>query len=221
MATTLRSMELHAAAFLFDLDGVLVESRAVVERVCRQWAQRHGLDPEKVLRIAHGRRSRVTVQAVAPYLDVMREVAWLDGAELADVEGLHDVAGVRRFLASVDAGTWAVVTSCGRDLARLRLSSVGLPIPPVVVTSDDVSHGKPAPDGYKLGAKRLGHDAATCVVFEDAPPGIAAGRAAGARVIALRTTHPDADFSGAAAVIPDFTTARVRANQDAFVVTIG
>jgi len=213
-------MELHAAAFLFDLDGVLVDSRAVVERVCRQWAQRHGLDPEKVLRIAHGRRSRDTVQAVAPYLDVMREVAWLDGAELADVEGLHEVAGVRRFLASLDAGTWAVVTSCGRDLARLRLSSVGLPIPPVVVTSDDVSQGRPAPDGYQLGAKRLGHDAATCLVFEDAPPGIAAGRAAGARVIALRTTHPDADFTGAEAIIRDFTGVRVLRDHSGYVLSV-
>src|SRR5438046_10480921 len=138
MATKLRSMELQCSGFLFDLDGVLVDSRAVVERVCRQWAQRHGLDPEKVLRIAHGRRSRDTVQTVAPHLDVMREVAWLDGAELADVEGLDEVAGVRRFLASLDAGTWAVVTSCGRDLARLRLSSVGLPRLPVDVTRQAV-----------------------------------------------------------------------------------
>src|SRR5438034_8130415 len=122
MATKLRSMELQCSAFLFDLDGVLVDSRAVVERVCRQWAQRHGLDPEKVLRIAHGRRSRDTVQTVAPHLNVMREVAWLDGAELAAGEGLDEVAGVRRFLARLVAGTWALVTSCGCDVARLRLS---------------------------------------------------------------------------------------------------
>jgi len=214
-------VQLHCSAFLFDLDGVLVDSREVVERTCRRWALRHQLDPEKVLRIAHGRRTRDTVTAVAPHLDIAREVAWLDAAELADVEGLREVPGVRQFLATLPAGSWAVVTSCGRALARLRLTSVGLPVPEIVVTSEDVSHGKPAPDGYQLGVKRLGQDAAACVVFEDAPPGIAAGRAAGARVIALSTTHPDADFSGAAAVIPDFTTARVRANQDAFVVTIG
>jgi len=214
-------VQLHCSAFLFDLDGVLVDSREVVERTCRRWALRHQLDPEKVLRIAHGRRTRDTVTAVAPHLDIAREVAWLDAAELADVEGLREVPGVRQFLATLPAGSWAVVTSCGPALARLRLTSVGLPVPEILVTSDDVSYGKPAPDGYQLGAKRLGQDAAACVVFEDAPPGIAAGRAAGARVIALSTTHPDADFSGAAAVIPDFTTARVRANQDAFVVTIG
>ena len=214
-------MQLHCSAFLFDLDGVLVDSREVVERTCRRWALRHHLDPEKVLRIAHGRRTRDTVTAAAPHLDIDREVAWLDAAELADVDGLREVPGVRQFLATLPAGSWAVVTSCGRPLARLRLTSVGLPVPEIVVTSADVTHGKPAPDGYQLGAERLGQDAAACVVFEDAPPGIAAGRAAGARVIALSTTHPDADFSGAAAVIPDFTGLRVRRDHDGYVVTIG
>lgn len=213
-------MELRCAAFLFDLDGVLVDSRAVVERTCRRWAQRHQLDPEKVLRIAHGRRTRDTVKALAPHLDLEREVEWLDSTELADVEGLREVPGVRHFLAALPAGSWAVVTSCGRDLAQLRLSSVGMPIPEVVVTSDDVTQGKPAPEGYLLGAKRLGHDASACVVFEDAPPGIAAGRSAGARVIGLSTTHPGADFTGAEAIVPDFTGLQVRRDLDGYVVTI-
>jgi sugar-phosphatase len=213
-------VRLHCSAFLFDLDGVLVDSRTVVERTCRLWAQRHQLDPEKVLRIAHGRRTRDTVKAVAPHLDQDREVAWLDDTELADVDGLTQVPGVYQFLATLPAGSWAVVTSCGRALAELRLQSVGLPIPKVVVTSEDVSQGKPAPDGYQLGAQRLGHDVATCVVFEDAPPGIAAGRAAGALVIALSTTHPGADFSGAEAIIPDFTGVSARRDHAGFAVTI-
>jgi sugar-phosphatase len=94
----IESVELQCSAFLFDLDGVLVDSRAVVERVCRSWAQRHGLDPQQVLRIAHGRRTRDTVTALAPHLDLMEEVAWLDAAELADVDGLrlpHDNHGHR------------------------------------------------------------------------------------------------------------------------------
>jgi sugar-phosphatase len=213
-------MEIQCSALLFDLDGVLVDSRAVVERTCRRWAQRHRLDPETVLRIAHGRRTRDTVRAVAPHLDLEQEVAWLDNAELVDVNGLAEVPGIRQFLATLPAGSWAVVTSCGPALARLRLTAVGLPIPEIVVTSDDVSLGKPAPDGYRLGARRVGHDAAACLVFEDAPPGIAAARAAGARVIALRTTHPDADFTGAEAIIPDFTRVQVRRSTDGFVVSV-
>lgn len=213
-------MQFRCSAFLFDLDGVLVDSRGVVERTCRRWAALHQLDPDKLLRIAHGRRTRDTVKAFAPHLDLEREVKWLDDAELVDVEGLVEIPGVRRFLATLPTRSWAVVTSCGPALASVRLTSVGLPVPDILVTSDDVSNGKPAPDGYRLGAARLGHDTAACVVFEDAPPGIAAGRAAGAQVIALRTTHPDDDFSGAAAVIPDFTAVRVRPDRNAFVVTI-
>ena len=212
-------MQIRCSAFLFDLDGVLVDSRAVVERVCRLWAQRHGLDPEQVLRIAHGRRSRDTVRAAAPHLDADREAAWIDAVELADVAGLSAVAGAGTLLAALPAASWAVVTSCGRPLAERRLTAVGLPIPTVVVTSEEVAHGKPAPDGYQLGAKRLGQDPATCVVFEDAPAGIAAGRAAGARVIGLTTMLAAAELTGADATTPDFTAIRVRQDRDGFVVT--
>ena len=211
-------MEIQCSAFLFDLDGVLVDSRAVVERVCRLWAARLGIDSDALLRVAHGRRTRDTVRIVAPHLDPEREAAWIDNEELLDTEGLVEVPGARRFVTSLPADRWAVVTSCGRDLALLRLSTVGIPLPAVIVTSEDVSHGKPAPDGYRLGAHRLGIDPSACVVFEDAPAGIAAGLAAGARVVALRTTHPDADFSAAAAVISDYHALRVRQAGSSLVV---
>lgn len=211
-------MEIQCSALLFDLDGVLVDSRAVVERVCRLWAVRLGITAEDLLKVAHGRRTRDTVRIVAPHLDPEREAAWIDNEELLDTDGLVQVNGAERFVRSLPDGKWAVVTSCGRDLARLRLSSVGLPIPEVLVTSDDVSAGKPAPDGYRLGAERLGVDPASCLVFEDAPPGIAAGLAAGARVVALRTTHPDADFSMATAVVNDYHALRVRQAGNSLVV---
>ena len=212
-------MQFRCSAFLFDLDGVLVDSRAVVERTCRRWALRHRLDPETVLRIAHGRRSRDTVKAAAPHLEAEREAAWIDAVELADTDGLVAVPGSGDFLAALPPTSWAVVTSCGRALAELRLRAVGLPIPGVVVTSEDVAQGKPAPDGYQLGAKRLGQDPATCVVFEDAPAGIAAARAAGARVIGLTTMLAAGDLTGADATIPDFSAIRVRQDRDGFVVT--
>lgn len=212
-------MELRCSAFLFDLDGVLVDSRAVVERVCRLWAQRHGLDPEKVLRIAHGRRSSDTVRAAAPHLDAEHEAAWIDAVELADIVGLSAVAGSRALLTALPKARWAVVTSCGRPLAERRLTAVGLPIPDVIVTSEEVARGKPAPDGYQLGAKRLGQDPAACIVFEDAPAGIAAARAAGARLIGLTTMVAAGDLAGAEATIPDFTAIHVRQDRNGFVVT--
>jgi sugar-phosphatase len=213
-------MQIHCSALLFDLDGVLVDSRSVVERVCRRWALRHHLDPQDVLRVAHGRRTRDTVKTLTPHVDVDREVEWLDRAELVDVDGLREVPGARRFLETLRSESWGVVTSCGQALARLRLTSVGLPLPKILVTSEEVERGKPAPDGYLVGARRLGYDPAACVVFEDAPPGIAAARAAGARVIALRTTHPDADFSGADVVMEDFERAHVRRDGDGYVIRV-
>ena len=211
-------MQIQCSALLFDLDGVLVDSRAVVERVCRLWAERLGVTAEALLRVAHGRRTRDTVRIVAPHLDPEREAAWIDNQELLDTEGLVEVPGARRFVASLPDDRWAVVTSCGRDLARLRLSFVGIPLPAVIITSEDVSNGKPAPDGYRLGAERLGVDPGACVVFEDAPPGVTAGLAAGARVVALRTTHPEENFSGASAVITDYHALRVRQAGDSLVV---
>jgi len=212
-------VQIRCAAFLFDLDGVLVDSRRVVERTCRRWALRHQLDPELVLRIAHGRRSRDTVKTAAPHLNTEEEAAWLDAAELADVDGLIALAGAGKLLATLPPDRWAVVTSCGRALAERRLSSVGLPLPQTLVTGEDVPHGKPAPDGYLLGARRLGRAVARCIVFEDAPAGIAAARAAGAQVVGVTSMVAASDLTGADATIRDFAALHVRPDDDDFVVS--
>jgi len=211
-------MKLSCKAFLFDLDGVLVDSGAVVERTWRRWASRHRVDPEKLLQIAHGRRTRDTLQAIAPDLATDAEVAWLDGAELADVEGLRAVAGVKELLSALPAGRWGIVTSCGRALAQVRLGAVGLPMPQVLVVAEDVKEGKPAPDGYRLGASRLGYGPAHCVVFEDAPAGVAAARAAGASVVGVTTTHSPQQLPDADGTIADFTGIRVARADGGFVV---
>ena len=213
-------MELRSKAFLFDLDGVLVDSRSVVERTWHRWAERHQLDPAPFLQIAHGRRAMDTLRMVLPRLATETEVAWLDATELADREGLKPVPGAKELLTSLPRDRWAIVTSCGRDLARLRLGSAGMPIPDVMLVAEEVKRGKPAPDGYQLGAERLGYAPPDCIVFEDAPAGIASGLAAGARVVGLTTTHVAADLSGVEATIPDFRGIHIRLQQDAFVVTI-
>jgi sugar-phosphatase len=199
-------MDLRCRALLFDLDGVLVDSRRSVERTWRRWAGRHGLAPEALLAVAHGRRTRDTLKAAVPHLDPGPEVEWLDAAELEDLEGIVAVPGASRLVGSLPPEVWAIVTSCGRELARRRLQRAGVPAPPLTVTSEDVAHGKPAPDGYLLAASELGVAPAECVVFEDAPPGIAAARAAGARVVALATTHAPELLAGSDAVIRDLTS---------------
>lgn len=214
-------MEFQCKAILFDLDGVLVDSRSVVERTWRRWAERHGLDAEPLLRIAHGRRTRDTVQAVAAHLDLHAEVAWLESAELEDVADLAVVPGAKRLLDALPQQSWAVVTSGGEALARRRLTAMGLPVPAVLVTSEAVTRGKPAPDGYRLAARRLGLGGASCVAFEDTPPGVAAARGAGAKVISLTTTHSADRLADADAVVRDFAEVFVRVNPAGLLVTIG
>lgn len=209
-------MELRCKALLFDLDGVLVDSQAVVERTWRRWAERHQLDADAIIKAAHGRRTSDTLKEVVPHLAFEKEVAWLDAAELDDVEGLRIVSGAGELLAGLPPNRWAIVTSCGRALARRRLTSVGLPVPDVLVVSEDVKRGKPAPDAYRLAATRLGIDAADCVVFEDAPAGVAAAHAAGTRVIGLVTTYLAADLGDTETTIPDFTNLHVRADHNGF-----
>jgi sugar-phosphatase len=195
----------RCAAVLFDLDGVLVDSRACIEGVWRAWAAGKGLDPEPFIRIAHGRRTSETLRTVAPDLDVPAEVAALDRLEETETNGIHPVPGADELLRAIPATRWAIVTSGSRCVASLRLGVVGLPVPNVFITSDAVRQGKPAPEGYLAAAARLGLEPSSCVAVEDSPPGIAAARAAGMRVIALLTTHQDRDLAQADIRLPALT----------------
>ena len=200
---------------------MLVDSRAVVERTWQRWAERHGIDAAPFLRIAHGRRARDTLQAVNPTLARDEEVDWLDAAELVDLVGLRPVAGAIALFTSLPERARAIVTSCSRALAVERLNAATVPVPALMVTADDVVNGKPAPDGYRLAARRLGVDPSACLVFEDAPAGIAAGRAAGCQVIGLTTTHVADSLQDANFVVPDLTHVRVVPRQSWFDVELG
>jgi len=202
------------------MDGVLVDSRAVVERTWRRWATRHALDPEPILRIAHGRRTRESLRLVDPDLAVDEEVAWLDAAELEDLGGIRALPGAERLLAALPETRWTIVTSAGRELAARRLRGAGLPVPSRLVTSEDVSRGKPAPDGYRLGAERLSLESGRVVVVEDAPPGLQAAIAAGMQTIVLTTTHRAEQLAGADTIIPDLTALRVAMERNQVVLAV-
>ena len=162
--------KLRVAAILFDMDGVLLDSRPVVERTWRRWASRHGLSAEAILRVAHGRRTRDTLREVVPALATESEVAWLDAAELEDLD-VRPVPGAASLVASLPPSRWTVVTSAGLELARLRMEAVGLGLPASAVTSEAIASGKPAPEGFLLAARRLGVSPLECLVIEDTPPG--------------------------------------------------
>ncbi|MER9684440.1 HAD-IA family hydrolase [Mesorhizobium sp. M0139] len=178
------------AAFLFDMDGTVLNSIASAERVWAAWALKHGLDVEAFLPTIHGVRAVETITRLAlPGVDPVHEAFVLLQAESDDVEGVLPIAGAVRFLNALPAERWAIVTSAPRPLALLRMRAAGIPVPALVVAAEDVSHGKPAPDCFLLAAKRLGVDIGDCLVFEDAPAGIAAAEAAGASVMVISATH--------------------------------
>ena len=189
------------AAVLSDLDGTLVDSEAPMRRAWTAFARRHGLDPDQVIATAQGRPSRETAAELAPAAP--DEPERLDQAETSDTEGMTAIPGAHALLAA--PLTFAIVTSCSRALAAVRLAAVDLPLPATLVCADEITRGKPDPEPYLLGAERLGVPPADCVVLEDAPAGIAAGKAAGMTVIALRTTHPAAELTAADALIADLT----------------
>ncbi|MBT0782367.1 HAD-IA family hydrolase [Paracoccus sp. pheM1] len=177
-------------AFLFDMDGTLLTSIPAVERVWTGWAHRVGAPVAEVLAYLHGRRAVDTVRHFAPpHLRIAEEVAWVEAREIEDVDGVVAIAGVIDLLASLAPGRWAVVTSASRRLALRRMAAAGLPLPRITVTSDDVSRGKPDPEGYRRGAALLGVDIGRCLVFEDTEAGLLAGRAAGAQVIRIAGPH--------------------------------
>lgn len=183
--------QISFSALLFDLDGVLVDSTPAVERVWRQWAVEHGFDPADVVLQAHGRPSLATIREYLPEADHEAENRKVEKAEIEDLGGVIALPGALKLLNSLPPERWTIVTSCTRPLAEVRIRAAGLPVPKEFVTATDISNGKPHPEPYLRGASKLGVAADRCLVVEDVPAGIRAGKSAGMRVAALRTTLDD------------------------------
>jgi mannitol-1-/sugar-/sorbitol-6-phosphatase len=204
---------LHAAALLFDLDGVLIDSTPAVARVWTRWAIERGFDPAEVVERAHGRPSLSTIRELLPHADHEAENRIVERCEIEDLEGVVPLPGVLALLASIPPTRWTIVTSCTRVLAEVRIRHAGLPIPQRFITSTDIVHGKPDPEPYVKAAALLGFPASECVVFEDAPAGIRSGKAAGAKVIAFRTTAAEPELRQAGATCIVNSCADVRVNS--------
>jgi sugar-phosphatase len=188
-------------AVLFDLDGVLVESREATERVWLAWARNNGIEEGDLRTAMHGVRSVEVVRALRPDSDFSAEAAEIERLQAEDVAGLRAISGAVDALHALREDRIAVVTSATRLLAAARLAAVGIQPPAVMVNAEDVARGKPDPEGYVTAARRLGVDAGEALVVEDAPPGVEAGRAAGAAVVGVTSTHAAADLGAADVVI--------------------
>jgi sugar-phosphatase len=180
--------QIHCAALLFDMDGVLINSTPAVARVWRRWAIEHSFDPEEVVARAHGRPSLTTIREYLPHADHAVENREVERREIEDLEGVVPLPGALQLLASLPSDRWTIVTSCTRPLAEVRIQAAGLPLPKKLITANDIAHGKPHPEPYLKGASVLGFPPAECIVLEDVPAGVRAGKAASAKVIAFTTT---------------------------------
>lgn len=180
MKTDDSAIDLSAIALiLFDLDGVLVDSLPVIERILRAWAAEHDLDADKAVALSHGRRDIDLIRLIAPHLDAEAEAARVVEREEHDTTGVRAMPGAADLLATLPAGSWAVVTSGTRAVATARIAAAGLPMPRLLLAAEDVAEGKPSPAGYLRAAALLGQDPERCLVVEDAEAGALAARAAG------------------------------------------
>jgi sugar-phosphatase len=202
--------QFFCSAILFDLDGVLVDSTQSIVAVWTAWAQKNGLNPVKVLEIVHGRRTIEVLRVLSPNSDLEAEAQQIEAEITHQKDGTVAIPGAARLLQSLPADRWCVVTSGIGQFAEVRLQAAKLPIPRVLVASDDVVNGKPNPEPYLKGAKLLGMDPSKCVVVEDAPNGIQAGRTGGMKVIGVATTYSASELAEADAVVK--TLERISAN---------
>jgi sugar-phosphatase len=200
---------IECEAVLFDLDGVLVDSAACIERTWATWATLQGLDVAAVVLAAHGRRAVETVRRVAPRLNAVEEAARLAELEAITSVGVRSVPGADALLDALSANRWAIVTSAVRAVAEHRLRLTRLPVPRIMICAEDVEKGKPDAEGYLAAAKRLGFEAAQCVVVEDAPAGLTAAQSAGMRAIALSTTHSAEELNTAILIAPSLDSIEV------------
>jgi len=180
--------QLHCAALLFDMDGVLIDSTPAVTRVWRRWAVEHGFNPEEVVAHAHGRPSLATIREYLPNADHEAENREVERREIEDLAGVAPLPGALDLLASLPRDRWTIVTSCTRPLAEVRIKAAGLPLPQRLITANDITHGKPHPEPYLKAASILNVPPSSCIILEDVPAGIRSGKAAGGTVIAFTTT---------------------------------
>lgn len=183
-------------AILFDLDGTLIDSTSCVEAIWADWAIQHGVDLEKLLAEVHGCRGIEIIPRFKPELNVLDENEKLLKLEIQHAKGVTVIPGVKTLLNSLVGLPWGIVTMSTRELALAKLAATGLPVPDVLITADDVTHGKPDPESYLLGAEKLKIEPSQCLVFEDAISGIKSANDAGMRVIQVV-------FSGHSDIQPD------------------
>jgi mannitol-1-/sugar-/sorbitol-6-phosphatase len=208
------AVSVAAKGILFDMDGVLISSIASVRRCWRRWAKMYDVPNADEYEVPHGVRALDIVRSLRPDIDAQAGLKVIEDMEVEDVAGLQVLPGVKALLESLPPERWAIVTSSTSRLLLVRLQAAGLPVPGRIISADMVERGKPDPEPYRRGAELLGFAAADCLVVEDAPSGVGAGKAAGCRVLGVLGTHSRADLHEANWVVSSLERLAVKANGD-------
>ncbi|KAG0372198.1 hypothetical protein BGX24_000578 [Mortierella sp. AD032] len=185
---TISQFPIRCRGLLFDMDGTLVDTTVIVERHWKVWCEKHNVDFSHLISVSHGRPSFEIMKEFAPLekqveYQTPEYLALLEASVANDMDGMILIPGAKELLKSLPKNSWAVVTSAGLEMATARFQQTGLATPPIMVTATHVTRGKPHPEGYMSAAKQMGVDSKDCVVFEDAPAGIRAGVASGAKAV--------------------------------------
>ncbi len=203
-------MKIRTRGLLFDMDGVLISSIASVERSWAEWARARNLDVSEVMARSHGQRALEIIQSLVPPEEVEKEFKRIEDIEIADIEGLEVLEGVKPILASIPQIYWTIVTSATEKLARVRLAAAGIPVPKTFITSDKVTKGKPDPEPYRKGAELLALDPPDCLVIEDSASGARAGKAAGCKVLATLFSHKQEELEAADYIVRSLADVKIR-----------
>jgi sugar-phosphatase len=203
-----------AKGILFDMDGVLISSIDAAVRNWRRWAKRYGVPNPDEFVIPHGVRSIDLVKMLRPDIDPQEGQRAIEDMEVEDVADLQVLPGVKALLECLPPERWAIVTSATRRLLLARLKASGLPVPDRIISGEMVERGKPDPEPYRRGAELLGFRPEECVVVEDAPSGVGAGKAAGCRVLGVLGTHSAAELGEADWVVGSLEGLTVTVSPD-------
>lgn len=206
------AVRVETKGLLFDMDGVLISSIGSVVRSWRIWAKKYDIPNADTYEIPHGMRAIDIIKTLRPDIDPIEGLRVIEDLELEDTEDLKVLPGAKELLESLPPERWAIVTSATRRLMIGRLKVAGLPVPERIVSADDVERGKPDPEPYRRGAELLGCRPEDCVVVEDAPSGVGAGRAAGSRVLGVIGTHTLDDLHDASWVVRSLTDVSATSN---------
>lgn len=213
----LEGQSIVVRAVLFDMDGVLISSIAADERSWSKWAKLHGMQDTFSVPSTHGRRTADTIRTLRPDLDLAIELKRMEDFDAEDTLGLTLYPGAQDLLAQLSPTQWSIVTSASERVMRHRLGILGISLPLHIVTADHVSSGKPNPEPYQLAAAQLCLKPSECLVIEDAPSGIRAGKSAGSPVIAVASSHKPQELYEADWIIKSLNDLELATGEDGFI----